>query len=74
MIHIRFNCLSDILDCKNIRGQDHVVKQIKANALNAWQHRQKSETSVRFVTKISDRLFRHLSVTDKSDGSLLVYR
>lgn len=74
MINIRLNCLADILDPKNIRASDQVAESIKANALNAWQNRQGSESSVRFLQKMNDTLFRFLKVTQQPDGSLLVYR
>lgn len=74
MINIRLNCLADILDPKNIRASDHIAESIKTNALNAWQNRQPSETSTRFLQKLNDRMFRFLNVVQQPNGSLLVYR
>lgn len=74
MINIRLNCLADILDPKNIRASDHIAEIIKANALKAWQNRQKSETSVRFINKVGDGFYRFLNVKQQPNGSLLVYR
>ncbi|MBF0786134.1 hemophilus-specific protein [Muribacter muris] len=74
MIHIRLSCLADILDPKNIHSQDHIAKQIEANALYAWQNRHTSESSVRFINKMGDGFFRFLNVKQQPDGSLLVYR
>lgn len=74
MINIRLNCLANILNNKDIRATDELVKRIKVNALNAWQNHQGSENYVRFLQKMNDSLFRFLKVTQMPDGSLLVYR
>lgn len=73
MINIRLSCLAGILDNRNYRN-DQVAKQIEANALNAWQNRQPTETTVRFLSKMNEGLFRFLHVTQQPNGSLLVYR
>lgn len=74
MVKILVNCLDDVLTSRNHQDLQPLAKQIEANALNAWQNRQPSETSTRFLQKLNDRMFRFLNVVQQPNGSLLVYR
>lgn len=75
MVNIQLTCFADVIDSKNIRSREMVelAQRIEQNAFAAWQERM-GNSHVRFLQRMSDSLFRKLTVTQKPDGSLLVYR